>query len=77
MERILVTGGGGFIGSHLARAGVAFGVWMLQIYAAEHHIVTNISSVSIAFILIGLFAVFTAVTLYAVSRLAKKTGNDR
>jgi hypothetical protein len=58
-------------------AGAALGVWMLQIYAVEHHIVTNIALASVAFIMIGLFAVFTAVTLYAVSRLAKKTGNDK
>lgn len=52
--------------------GVFFGVWMLQIYALERHIVTNIALASIAFILIGLFALFTAVTLYAISRLTQK-----
>jgi len=52
--------------------GVFFGVWMLQIYAAEHHIVTNIALASIAFILIGFFALSTAITLYAISRLAEK-----
>jgi glycosyltransferase involved in cell wall biosynthesis len=55
--------------------GVIFGVWMLQIYALEHQIATNIALASIAFILIGLFAVFTAITLYAISRLAQKTNN--
>jgi hypothetical protein len=53
-------------------AGVLFGVWMLQIYAVEHRIVTNIALASIAFTLIGLFAVFTAITLYAITRLTTK-----
>lgn len=52
--------------------GAFFGVWMLQIYALERHIVTNLALASIAFILIGLFALFTAVTLYAISRLTQK-----
>jgi glycosyltransferase involved in cell wall biosynthesis len=56
-------------------AGVLFGVWMLQIYASEHHIVTNIALASLAFILIGLFAVFTAITLYAISRSTQKAIN--
>jgi hypothetical protein len=53
--------------------GVFFGVWMLQIYAAEHRIVTNVALASVAFILLGFFALSTAITLYAISRLAKKT----
>jgi glycosyltransferase involved in cell wall biosynthesis len=52
--------------------GILFGVWMLQIYAIERRIVTNIALASIAFILIGLFAVSTAITLYAISRLTQK-----
>jgi glycosyltransferase involved in cell wall biosynthesis len=55
--------------------GMIFGVWMLQIYAAEHQIMTNIALASIAFILIGLFAVSTAITLYAISRLVQKVNN--
>lgn len=59
--------------------GVLFGVWMLQIYAVEHHIVTNIALASIAFILIGFFAISTAITLYAITRLAQKAnkGNNK
>jgi hypothetical protein len=57
-------------------AGVVFGVWMLQIYAAEHHIVTNIALASMAFVLVGFFALSTAITLYAISRLVKRT-NDK
>ncbi|RLI41926.1 hypothetical protein DRO69_11000 [Candidatus Bathyarchaeota archaeon] len=55
--------------------GAFFGVWMLQIYAAEHRIVTNIALASIAFILIGFFALSTAITLYAISTFARKTGD--
>jgi glycosyltransferase involved in cell wall biosynthesis len=56
--------------------GAIFGVWMLQVYAVEHRIVTNIALASVAFILIGFFALSTAITLYAISRLAKKAGNN-
>jgi hypothetical protein len=55
--------------------GAVFGVWMLQIYAAEHHIVTNIALASVAFIVIGFFALSTAITLYAISRLVRKTNS--
>jgi len=65
----------GLPGIILLFAGAFFGAWMLQIYAVEHRIVTNIALAAIAFILIGLFALFTAITLYAISRLAKKTNS--
>jgi glycosyltransferase involved in cell wall biosynthesis len=52
--------------------GVFFGSWMLQIYAVEHHIVTNIALASMAFVLIGFFLLSTAITLYAIARLAGK-----
>jgi hypothetical protein len=53
-------------------AGLGFGIWMLQIYAAEHHIVTNIALASVAFVLIGFFMLSTGITLYAITRIAKK-----
>jgi len=53
-------------------AGAMFGVWMLQLYTAEQRIVTNVALASVAFILIGFFALSTAITLYAISRLSKK-----
>ena len=56
--------------------GMGFGVWMLQIYAMERRIVTNVALASMAFILIGLFAVFTAITLYAITRLMQKTNKQ-
>jgi hypothetical protein len=52
--------------------GVLFGVWMLQLYAIERHIVTNIALASVASVLIGFFCLSTAVTLYAITRLARK-----
>jgi hypothetical protein len=54
-------------------AGVLFGVWMLQIYAIEHRIVTNVALASIAFVLIGFFCLSTAITLYAITRISKRT----
>jgi glycosyltransferase involved in cell wall biosynthesis len=56
--------------------GLFFGVWMLQIYAAEHRIVTNVALAAISFILIGLFAIFTAITLYAIARLTQKMKSE-
>ena len=51
--------------------GIFFGVWMLQAYATAHRIITNIALASIGFILIGTFTIFTAITLYAISRMNK------
>jgi hypothetical protein len=50
---------------------------MLNVYALEHRIETNIALASISFILIGLFAMFTAVTLYAISRLAQRVNGTK
>jgi glycosyltransferase involved in cell wall biosynthesis len=52
--------------------GAFFGIWMLQIYAMEHRIVTNIALASVAFVLIGFFMLSTAITLYSITRIAKK-----
>ena len=52
--------------------GSVFGVWMLQIYAVAHHIVTNIALASIAFVVIGVFCLSTAITLHAIKRLTEK-----
>jgi hypothetical protein len=59
-------------------AGTVFGVWMMNIYAIEHQIVTNIALASIAFILIGFFMISTGITLYAITRLSHKiNGNHK
>lgn len=52
--------------------GVLFGLWTLQIYVSEGHVVTNITLASLAFGLVGIFATFTAITLYAIQRLMQK-----
>ena len=56
-------------------AGTGFGVWMLKLFVEEQQIMTNVALASMAFILIGMFTVFTAITLYAISRQAQKNGN--
>ncbi|XHH08713.1 MAG: glycosyltransferase family 2 protein [Candidatus Bathyarchaeia archaeon] len=53
-------------------AGVFFGVWLLQIYAATHAIVTNIAIATLGFTIIGFFMISTSITLYAITRLYKK-----
>ena len=53
-------------------AGVYFGVWMMSLYAQSHAIVTNVALASISFILMGLFMISTAITLYAITRLSTK-----
>lgn len=62
----------GIPGTLCLAAGLLFGVWMLQIYAVEHMIITNIALASIAFVLLGFFTISTAITLYAITRLARK-----
>ena len=52
--------------------GTLLGVWMMNVYATEHRIVANLALASISFILIGFFMVSTAITLYAITRLARK-----
>ena len=52
--------------------GVVFGIWMMDIYASSRNIVTNIALASIGFLLLGCFTISTAITLYAISRFAKK-----
>lgn len=62
----------GIPGVVLLLVGALFGVWMLQLYAIEGRILTNIALASIAFTLIGLFSIFTAITLYAITRSLQK-----
>lgn len=53
--------------------GLVFGTWMLRLYTEQGQIVTNVALASIGFLMIGFFCLSTAITLYAISRLAKKT----
>jgi glycosyltransferase involved in cell wall biosynthesis len=52
-------------------AGTVFGVWMLDLYAASHQIMTNIALASVSFVLLGFFMISTAITLYAIARISK------
>lgn len=52
--------------------GALFGVWMLDLYAQSGEIPTNIALASIGFTFIGFFMIFTAITLYAISRINAK-----
>jgi glycosyltransferase involved in cell wall biosynthesis len=65
----------GFPGVGLLFVGLFFGLWTLQIYAREGRVVTNIALASVAFGLIGAFAIFTAITLYAILRLTQKVAS--
>lgn len=62
----------GIPGIFCLAVGTIFGLWMLQIYSEAKHIVTNIALASIGFLLLGFFCLSTAITLYAIQRLAKK-----
>jgi glycosyltransferase involved in cell wall biosynthesis len=57
-------------------AGIGFGLWMLQIYAIEQIIETNVALVSLGLVLIGFFMLSTAITLYAIARISEKFGNN-
>ena len=54
--------------------GMFFGLWTLQLYyiTEPHKIVTNVALASIAFALIGIFFVFTSITLFAILRAFEK-----
>ena len=56
--------------------GAFFGVWLMNLYARTHEIVTNVALASIAFILVGFFMISTAITLYAITRLARKMNHS-
>lgn len=52
--------------------GAFFGVWMLDMFARTGEIVTNVALASITFILLGFFMISTAITLYAITKIAKR-----
>ncbi len=61
----------GIPGVALLFLGMFFGLWTIQLYyiAEPHYIATNVALASVAFTLIGIFCVFTAITLYAILRV--------
>jgi len=66
----------GVPGAALLFVGVLFGLWTLQVYASARYVATNIALASLAFGLVGLFAIFTSITLYAILRLTQKTNRQ-
>jgi glycosyltransferase involved in cell wall biosynthesis len=56
--------------------GCWFGAWMLQLYAVEKRIVTNVALASMGFVMIGFFCLSTAITLYAISRSVRRTNSN-
>ncbi len=58
-------------------SGIAFGAWMLQLYASEHYIVTNIALASVSFVLLGFFMLSMAITLFAISRLSRRVNGHK
>jgi glycosyltransferase involved in cell wall biosynthesis len=62
----------GIPGTVILAIGSTFGVWMIDMFVTSGQIVTNVALASVAFILMGFFMVSTAITLYAITRLAKR-----
>lgn len=56
---------------------IAFGVWTLDIYRTRHLVETNVALATIAFLILGLFALSTAITLYAISRIAERLNGKK
>lgn len=57
--------------------GLGCGLIMLNFYAIYRNIPTSWALASIALTVIGIFAVFTAITLYAIIRLTYKTSKQK
>jgi glycosyltransferase involved in cell wall biosynthesis len=62
----------GIPGAMFLFVGIMFGFWMFHLLLTEGRIVTNVALASIAFTLIGMFTIFTSITLYAIIRLLHK-----
>jgi len=52
--------------------GAFFGLWAVQIYWTYRYVPVNIALASLAFGMVGIFFVFTAITLYAILRAVKR-----
>jgi hypothetical protein len=52
--------------------GVGFGAWALHIYATEARLVTNITLIAIASILIAVIFITTAIILYTLVNIVKE-----
>ena len=62
----------GVPGALLITVGVGFGIWTLQLFTIERRIVTNVALAALAFTMVGIFTLFTAITLYAIVRLVER-----
>ena len=64
----------GIPGAALLSLGLFFGLWTIQLYyiSEPHRIATNVALASVSFTLIGIFFIFTAITLYAILRAIKR-----
>ena len=62
----------GIPGTVVLLVGLAFGFWTLQLFVLESRVITNVALASAAFTLVGIFMVFTALTLYGMVRLSQK-----
>jgi glycosyltransferase involved in cell wall biosynthesis len=67
----------GIPGVAFLAAGICFGVWMMQIYAAQHFIAFGVAIATLAFLMLGFFLLTTSITLYAIARLAERTNSKR
>lgn len=62
----------GVPGTILITIGIGFGIWTLQLFTIERRIVTNVALAALAFTMVGIFTLFTAITLYAIVRLVER-----
>jgi glycosyltransferase involved in cell wall biosynthesis len=62
----------GIPGAILLSVGGFFALWTLQLLAIERRIITNLALASLAFTMIGIFCIFTAITLFAILRATKR-----
>jgi len=67
----------GIPGVIMVTVGIAFGIWTLQLYTVARYIVTNVALAALAFTLLGIFTLFTAITLYAIGRLTQRIKAER
>ena len=62
----------GVPGALLIAVGIGFGIWTLQLFTIERRIVTNVALAALGFTVVGVFTLFTAITLYAIVRLVER-----
>ena len=64
----------GIPGAALLGIGMFFGLWTLRLYylSEPRRITTNVALAALAFTLIGIFFIFTAITLYAILRAIQR-----